>query len=96
MGKIKTICAIALLSLSLISIVTGCDGGTTYSSETSYKTETTKTEDRHSNYKHGDKKKTCIACNGSGRIKQYYTNDPNEEGHWEECVVCGGEGWYYE
>ena len=42
------------------------------------------------------KKKTCIACHGSGRVQQWYTNDPDEEPHWETCNACHGLGYYYE
>lgn len=42
------------------------------------------------------KKKTCIACNGSGIIKQYATNDPWDEGYYMECVACHGKGYYYD
>lgn len=41
-------------------------------------------------------KKTCIACNGTGVIRQYATNDPYDEGYLMECVACHGKGYYYE
>ena len=42
------------------------------------------------------KKKTCIACGGSGVIRQYATNDPYDPGYLMECVACHGKGYYYE
>ena len=42
------------------------------------------------------KKKTCIACNGTGIIRQYATNDPYDPGYLMECVACHGKGYYYE
>ena len=99
MKKLKAYCMVSILTITLISFASGCDGENASYSKSSTKnvvSGSSDNEDRHSKYKHGDTKKTCTACNGTGRIKQYYTNDPNEEGHWEECVVCGGEGWYYE
>ena len=41
-------------------------------------------------------KKTCIACHGTGIIRQYATNDPYDPGYLMECVACHGQGWYYE
>ena len=98
MNKIKTYFALMTLLFILAVLTIGCNGGTSHSgsSNKNETQETTNSDDRHSKYKHGDKKKTCSACNGSGRIKQWYTNDPEEEGHWEVCPACGGEGWYYE
>ncbi len=41
-------------------------------------------------------KKTCIACGGTGVIRQYATNDPYDPGYLMECVACHGKGYYYE
>ena len=42
------------------------------------------------------KRKTCIACHGTGKVEQYYTDDPLEKPHWETCALCHGKGYYYE
>lgn len=59
-----------------------------HSSKSSYSTSSKKSTAKT--------QKTCVACNGIGRVKQYATNDPWDEGYWIECQVCHGKGWYYE
>ena len=44
----------------------------------------------------GKVKKTCVGCGGTGKVQQWYTNDTDEEPHWETCNACHGLGYYYE
>lgn len=69
--------------------------GSTTTSTASSTTTSTGTKSSSTDNSSGTRK-TCIACNGSGQVEQWYTNDPAEKPHWETCALCHGKGYYYE
>ncbi len=95
---------VLVMVICIILSMTMCSGGGSSSSKSSTQSSSVYTANsvgtssssagtRSSNV---GTKKTCIACNGAGQVKQWYTNDPDEEAHWEKCYLCDGKGYYYE
>ena len=99
----KIICSIMLVGLCVILCACSSKGSSRRQessySYSSYTYESSRESSRRSSYETSSRtktKKTCIACHGTGIIRQYETNDPYDPGYLMECVACHGKGYYYD